>query len=175
MTGAFGGGFYSTDALFPNATGQALLANAILQFVNSTYGTSYAAVAVPGPPSNANRPTSRQRRAARPCSPGVASEISSLLLAAALSAPPAFAAIKLPASGVLAGPLDDAQSSLGDEITNYPFGTGFGAGPIHGWISVKFDPPSGSISHFTLSWQNVGDSPTITFKNGAEIFGPRRR
>jgi hypothetical protein len=58
VTGAFGGGFYSTDGLFPNAIGQALIANAILQFVNSTYGASFAAVAVPGPPSPAIGPRS---------------------------------------------------------------------------------------------------------------------
>lgn len=93
-------------------------------------------------------------------------------MAGALMAAPVFAAaVKLPASGLLSGPLDDAQSSLGDEINNYPFGAGSGAGPIHGWISVKFDPPSGSISHFTLKWLSVGDSPTIKFKNGAYVLG----
>ncbi|MBS1859155.1 MAG: hypothetical protein JST11_27525 [Acidobacteria bacterium] len=60
VTGAFNGGFYSTDQLFPNATGQALLANAILQFVNSSYGTKYPAVSVPGPPDPAIGPRSSE-------------------------------------------------------------------------------------------------------------------
>jgi hypothetical protein len=49
VKGTFAGGFYSRDGLFPNATGHALIANAVLQFVNTTYGTKFAPVAVPAP------------------------------------------------------------------------------------------------------------------------------
>jgi uncharacterized protein (TIGR03437 family) len=84
---------------------------------------------------------------------------------------PLAATIKLPASGYLAGPLDDAKSSLGDDINNYPFGHGFGAGQVHGWILVSFAAPTGTTAHFTLQWQTVGDSPTIAFANGAYFSG----
>ena len=50
VTGAYGGGFYSEDGLYPTSTGQALLANAILQFVNGKYGTNFAPVAVVAAP-----------------------------------------------------------------------------------------------------------------------------
>jgi len=49
VTGAYGGGFYSEDGIYPSATGQAVIANAVLQFLNSKYGTSYAPVTVPTP------------------------------------------------------------------------------------------------------------------------------
>lgn len=42
--GGYGEGFYSEDGLFPGSTGQALIANAVLQLVNSTFGTGFAAV-----------------------------------------------------------------------------------------------------------------------------------
>lgn len=46
VTGTYGGGFYSTDGLFPGQTGQALIANAVLQSINSKFGTSFPPVAV---------------------------------------------------------------------------------------------------------------------------------
>lgn len=48
VTGAYGGGFYSEDGLYPGAAGQALIANAVLQFLNSQYGSSFQPVAVGG-------------------------------------------------------------------------------------------------------------------------------
>ncbi len=44
--GGYGAGFYSEDGLFPGPTGQALIANAVLQFLNSTFGTSFAPTSV---------------------------------------------------------------------------------------------------------------------------------
>src|SRR5437016_5363466 len=90
-----------------------------------------------------------------------------LAFASALAAGLLFAQIQLPASGHLAGPVDDLKSSLGDDIFNYPFGKGFGAGPVHGWIAVDFDRPSGRKVRFHLRWQTVGDEPFITFASGA--------
>ena len=46
VTGDYGGGFYSEDGIYPSSIGQALLANAVLQFLNSTYGSGFAPVAV---------------------------------------------------------------------------------------------------------------------------------
>ena len=46
VRGTYGGGFYSDDGLFPGPTGQALIANAVLQAVNTKFGTSYPLVAV---------------------------------------------------------------------------------------------------------------------------------
>lgn len=46
VTGAYGGGFYSEDGIYPSSTGQALLANAVLQFLNSTYGSDFAPATV---------------------------------------------------------------------------------------------------------------------------------
>ncbi|MBK9167727.1 MAG: hypothetical protein IPM24_09715 [Bryobacterales bacterium] len=49
VTGGYLGGFYSEDGIYPSATGQALIANAILDFVNRTYGANFAAVVVRAP------------------------------------------------------------------------------------------------------------------------------
>jgi hypothetical protein len=47
LTGDYLGGFYSLDAIYPSATGHALIANDILTFINATYHTTYALVNVP--------------------------------------------------------------------------------------------------------------------------------
>ena len=78
----------------------------------------------------------------------------------------AWADIRLPASGILSGPLDDAQSLMGDEISNYPFGKGVGTVPIHGWISVEFAPPVNRVAKFRLTWRAVGDVPFFSFVSG---------
>jgi hypothetical protein len=44
LTADFLGGFYSLDGYYPGVTGQALIANEILQLLNGSYGTSYAAL-----------------------------------------------------------------------------------------------------------------------------------
>ena len=90
-----------------------------------------------------------------------------LPLLAALAVADLIAQVQLPASLRLAGPIDDLRSSLGDDIYNYPFGKGFGAGPIHGWIAVEFSPPVGRVAKFRLRWQTVGDEPFIAFATGA--------
>jgi hypothetical protein len=46
VTGRYGEGFYSEDGIYPSPSGQALIANAVLQFLNSKYGTNYAPVTV---------------------------------------------------------------------------------------------------------------------------------
>jgi hypothetical protein len=46
IRGTYGGGFYTDDGLFPTPTGHAIIANAVLQGINSKFGTSFAAVAV---------------------------------------------------------------------------------------------------------------------------------
>jgi uncharacterized protein (TIGR03437 family) len=78
----------------------------------------------------------------------------------------AWAEIKLPASGILAGPLDDAQSLMGDEINNYPFGRGVGSVPVHGWISIEFAAPVNRAARFQLKWRAVGDVPFFAFASG---------
>jgi hypothetical protein len=49
VTAAYGGGFYSEDGLYPSETGQALLGNAVLQFLNTKHGTNFRPAAVPAP------------------------------------------------------------------------------------------------------------------------------
>jgi hypothetical protein len=44
VTADYLGGFYSLDAVYPGATGHALIANGILTFVNQTYSRSYPLV-----------------------------------------------------------------------------------------------------------------------------------
>ena len=56
ITGTYGGGFYSEDGLFPNAIGQALIANAVLQFVNVQFGMNYPSVPVPAPAAPGSAP-----------------------------------------------------------------------------------------------------------------------
>lgn len=85
-----------------------------------------------------------------------------LLAAAAQSQ----AAITLPASRVLAGPIDDAKSSMGDSFSNYPFGSGTGTVNLHGWVSVEFSPPNGRTAAFRITWHAVGDVPLFSFANG---------
>ncbi len=46
VSGTYGGGFYSEDGIYPSSTGQALLANAVLQFLNGKYGSKFAPAAV---------------------------------------------------------------------------------------------------------------------------------
>jgi hypothetical protein len=46
VTAAYGGGFYSEDGIYPSATGQALVANAVLQFLNSRFGTNFTPATV---------------------------------------------------------------------------------------------------------------------------------
>jgi N-acetylneuraminic acid mutarotase len=86
-----------------------------------------------------------------------------LLLAAAVDS---RAAIQLPASRVIAGPLDDTKSLMGDAIFNYPFGSGVGAVNIHGWVSVEFSEPVGRTVRFRLRWHGVGDVPLFAFASG---------
>lgn len=47
LTADYLGGFYSLDAIYPSATGHALIANDILTFLNATYKTTFALVNVP--------------------------------------------------------------------------------------------------------------------------------
>jgi hypothetical protein len=47
VTGDYMGGFYSLDAVYPGATGHALIANEILTFLNQTYHTAFGLVDVP--------------------------------------------------------------------------------------------------------------------------------
>jgi hypothetical protein len=47
VTGDYLGGFYSLDAIYPGATGHALIANDILTFINSTYHRSFPLVNIP--------------------------------------------------------------------------------------------------------------------------------
>ncbi|MEZ5399893.1 MAG: kelch repeat-containing protein [Bryobacteraceae bacterium] len=79
------------------------------------------------------------------------------------------AAITLPESGVLAGPLDDARTSFGDDISNYPFGNGVASINLHGWVSIEFSPPSGRISRFQVRWHAVAGVPRFAFANGHYI------
>jgi len=79
---------------------------------------------------------------------------------------PLAAEVRLPASLRLSGPLNDDISSLGDEISHYPFGPGFGAGAIHGWVAIDFSTPVDRVAKFRITWRVVGDEPIIAFQSG---------
>ena len=66
LTADFLGGFYSLDGYYPGVTGQALIANELLQFLNARYGSSFqtidlAQVAL-GDPTVRTIPTLRKSR-----------------------------------------------------------------------------------------------------------------
>jgi len=88
------------------------------------------------------------------------------LALAGLAMLPLAAEVRLTASPRLASPINGSVSSLGDEISHYPFGPGFGGGAIHGWVALDFSPPNGRIAKFRFTWRAVGDEPLITFKTG---------
>jgi hypothetical protein len=50
VSGDYGGGFYSADGIYPSATGQTMLANAVLGFLNSNYGGNFAPITVEAGP-----------------------------------------------------------------------------------------------------------------------------
>jgi uncharacterized protein (TIGR03437 family) len=79
---------------------------------------------------------------------------------------PVAAEIRLPASMMLAGPLDDVNSFMGDDAYHYPFGEGSGSVKIHGRVIVQFNPPQGRIAHFFIRWQAEGDLVTFPFSSG---------
>jgi len=68
LSGNYLGGFYSGDGLFPTPTGQAVLANRLLDFVNTNYRTSFPNVAYDSVP--------RQLPPATPLGPGAESLIA---------------------------------------------------------------------------------------------------
>ncbi|MBK9167728.1 MAG: hypothetical protein IPM24_09720 [Bryobacterales bacterium] len=55
---------------------------------------------------------------------------------------------------------------MGDDIFNYPFGSGSGTVNVHGWISVEFSEPVGRTSRFRMRWHAVGDVPFFAFASG---------
>ncbi|MEJ2076734.1 MAG: hypothetical protein P8Z74_01800 [Acidobacteriota bacterium] len=66
LTADFLGGFYSLDGYYPGVTGQALIANELLQFLNARYGSTFqtidlAQVAL-GDPTVRTIPTLRKSR-----------------------------------------------------------------------------------------------------------------
>jgi hypothetical protein len=72
LKGGYRQGFYSQDGLFPSPTGHAVLANRLLQFLNSSYGTNYSPVdvdavakrddLVPKPEDGVSPPASAKQR-----------------------------------------------------------------------------------------------------------------
>ncbi len=70
LAGNYLGGFYSSDGIFPTLTGQAVLTNRLLDFVNTTYRTTYPNVAYDSVP--------RQPAPSAPLGPGIESLISKM-------------------------------------------------------------------------------------------------
>lgn len=66
LTADFLGGFYSLDGYYPGVTGQALIANELLQFLNEKYGTEFQAIDLAqialGDPTVRTIPTLRKAR-----------------------------------------------------------------------------------------------------------------
>ena len=46
LTADYLGGFFSLDGYYPGETGNAVIANEILNLINSTYGTSYLPISL---------------------------------------------------------------------------------------------------------------------------------
>jgi len=89
-----------------------------------------------------------------------------LLLSLLAAVWPGHAALTLPASRLLAGPLDDAKSAMGDNINNYPFGNGVGSVNTHGWVSIEFSPSVEQKTKFRLRWHAIGEAPLFVFASG---------
>lgn len=85
---------------------------------------------------------------------------------------PPTSSVKLPATGVVAGPLDDGESKFGDEFFGFP--AVFGQRPppgrtrLTGWVRVQFDEPQGDHVRFTFTYLGVGTPATITWGGGQQ-------
>jgi uncharacterized protein (TIGR03437 family) len=81
--------------------------------------------------------------------------------------------VRLPASRMLAGSLNDAHSEFGDEFINFP--TFLGEQPaaghtmLTGWVEVRFDEPDGDLARFELRYFGVGTPVKIVW-GGGQIF-----
>lgn len=92
------------------------------------------------------------------------------ILVAVLIATPAWSQVRLPDSKRLAGPLDSAVSSFGDEFFNFPAVFQGKADPgstyLSGWIRIEFDDPVAGYSWFRLRFDAVGTPDGIVFPGG---------
>jgi|GEM_PF-5101822 len=87
--------------------------------------------------------------------------------------------VKLPASGVVAGPLDGVDSEFGDEFYGLPaaFGQSPAAGEtkLAGFLEVVFQEPEGRWVDFDFRYLGVGTPVEITFGGGQQFTFDRTR
>lgn len=80
--------------------------------------------------------------------------------------------VRLPAAGRLSGRLDPARSRYGDTFVNFPEFLGDSPPPgdshLEGWLEVAFDEPEESYAEFSLSFNGVGSTETVTFGKGQQ-------
>lgn len=81
--------------------------------------------------------------------------------------------VRLPASRLLAGSLDDGKSEFGDEFINFPAFLGERPAAGHtlltGWVEVRFDEPEGDRARFELRYLGVGTPVEIEW-GGGQVF-----
>lgn len=175
----FLGGFYSLNGYYPGKTGQALIANGILELLNKNYGTAFELVDVVQVMERDQVAMYRQAEG-----PDFAPED----LTAADGGTPAPAPRSGPRDGVTAGPageratlpltlppgleqvipLDTASSYYGDALrpvhTTDPAEIGYGLcgnllfgglalldSHLSGVVRIKFAPPVDGVSHFEVT------------------------
>lgn len=87
--------------------------------------------------------------------------------------------VRLPASRVVAGSLDDTESEFGDEFINFPAFLGerpaAGHTKLTGWVEVLFDEPEGDRARFTLRYYGVGTPVEIVWGGGQVFLFERTR
>jgi len=85
--------------------------------------------------------------------------------------------VRLPGSGVVAGPLDCNLSEFGDEFYGLP--SDFGKRPppgrtyLSGWIEFTFDKPVGHDVRFVIHYLGLGNEVTNTW-GGGQLFEHHR-
>ncbi len=93
--------------------------------------------------------------------------------------PPHRHRIRLPKTGLIAGPLDWIGSEFGDEFFNFP--AFLGARPVAGhtkltgWVQVQFGKPQGDWVDFAITYFGVGTPVVITWGGGQQFEFTRTR
>ncbi|HEX9941230.1 MAG TPA: hypothetical protein VGG03_04380 [Thermoanaerobaculia bacterium] len=87
--------------------------------------------------------------------------------------------VRLPKTGVIAGPLDWVGSEFGDEFYNFPpfLGARPAAGhtKLTGWVQVQFGKPKDDWVDLTITYFGVGTPVVITWGGGQQFDFTRTR
>lgn len=96
-------------------------------------------------------------------------KLSVLALLLLVGAASLQAAVVLPESGRLAGPLNSARSAFGNEFLFFPAPltyAGPGRTPQTGWLEIQFLPPEGNLVEFIMVVNSRGIEPAFEFVGG---------